>query len=175
MNINEIILIELTLDQLEVLKQISRKTFSEAFSSQNSEEDMLSYLNSAFSDERLTTELKEEQSKFYLAKYKEEAIGYLKINFGSAQTDINDKDAIELERIYLLSQFQGKGIGKKLLTQTINIAKQHEMKYLWLGVWEKNEQAIQFYKRNGFEIFNSHTFKIGNDIQMDHLMKLMVL
>jgi len=174
MNIDQLKLTELTLDDLEGLKQISRKTFSDAFSSENSKEDMLLYLNSAFSDEKLTAELKEEESKFYLAKYKEEAVGYLKINFGLVQTGIQDKDAMELERIYLLRQFQGKGIGKKLLTQTINIAKQCKMRYLWLGVWEKNEQAIQFYKRNGFEVFSSHTFKIGNDIQVEHLMKLIL-
>ncbi|MFK7904817.1 MAG: GNAT family N-acetyltransferase [Chitinophagales bacterium] len=174
MNIDQIELTKLTLGDLEELKQISRKTFSDAFSSQNSKEDILLYLNSAFNDEKLTIELKEEQSKFYLARYKEEATGYFKINFGSAQTDINDEDAMELERIYLLHQFQGKGIGKKLLKQAINIAKKCEMKYLWLGVWEENEQAIQFYKRNGFEVFNSHTFKVGNDIQVDHLMKLIL-
>lgn len=174
MNISEITLTKLNLEHLEKLKQISRQTFFEAFSSQNSEEDMRSYLDFAFSDEKLSTELKETQSEFYFAKYREEIIGYLKINFGSAQTDIKDQHAIELERIYLLNNFQGKGIGKMLLNLAIRIANDHKMKYLWLGVWEKNEQAIQFYKRNGFEIFDSHTFKIGNDVQMDHLMKLIL-
>ena len=106
------------------------------------------------------------------AKYKNETVGYLKINFGSAQTDLNDRDAMELERIYVLGKFQGKSIGKKLLTDVIQIAKKKEMNYLWLGVWKKNEKAIEFYKKQGFTTFNSHSFKMGTEIQTDLLMKL---
>ncbi|MGB0930145.1 MAG: GNAT family N-acetyltransferase [Chitinophagales bacterium] len=164
----------MTLVNLEELKQISRKTFSDAFASMNSKENMLLYLSTAFSDEKLSAELTEENSQFYFAKYREETVGYLKISFDSVQTDLQDKDAMELERIYIKSTFQGKGIGKKLLSQAISIAQKKKVNYIWLGVWDKNEKAIQFYKKNGFEIFSSYSFQMGNESQTDYLMTLIL-
>lgn len=174
MAISEIQLKKLTLSDLTELKNISQKTYSEAFSWGNSKENMISYLNSAFSNKQLKSEINEEQSVFYFAKIDYATVGYIKINFGSAQTDLKDDEAMELERIYVLEKFQGKKIGKKLLNYVIEIAKKRGMKYLWLGVWEKNEKAINFYKSQGFTTFNSHSFKMGNEIQNDLLMKLVL-
>jgi ribosomal protein S18 acetylase RimI-like enzyme len=55
------------------------------------------------------------------------------------------------------------------------IAKQNKVAYIWLGVWEKNERAINFYKKNGFVTFDTHIFKLGNEAQTDYMMKLEVV
>jgi len=99
-------------------------------------------------------------------------IGYIKINFGQAQTDIKDKKSIEIERIYVLKDFYGKKVGQILYNKALNIARQKKSEYLWLGVWEKNPRAIQFYKKNGFVEFDKHIFKLGNDEQTDIMMRL---
>jgi ribosomal protein S18 acetylase RimI-like enzyme len=99
-------------------------------------------------------------------------IGYLKINFGLAQTDFKEDDSIEIERIYVLSEFHGKEVGKKLLDKALEISKEKKAKTLWLGVWEKNYKAIRFYLKNGFVEFGNHPFILGDDIQTDILMKL---
>ena len=172
MKTEKIELRKLTLEDLFELKKIGRKTYSDAFYLQNSTENMLSYLNFAFSDERLTSELNEEQSEFYFARRDNETVGYLKMNFGSAQTDLKEEEAMELERIYLLIEFQAKGIGKQLLTHVIGMARKRGLNYLWLGVWKKNVRAVEFYKREGFVIFDTHSFKMGDEVQSDFLMKL---
>jgi ribosomal protein S18 acetylase RimI-like enzyme len=43
---------------------------------------------------------------------------------------------------------------------------------IWLGVWEKNHNAIGFYTKNGFITFDKHLFLLGDDQQTDLLMKL---
>jgi ribosomal protein S18 acetylase RimI-like enzyme len=40
----------------------------------------------------------------------------------------------------------GKGVGKALMQECINKAKELQMKSIWLGVWEQNERAIGFYQ-----------------------------
>ena len=172
MTINEIKLRKLTLADLAELKNISQKTYSDAFSWGNTEENMLLYLNSSFNTKKLESEIIENQSAFYFAKYKNETVGYLKINYGSAQTDVNDKDVMELERIYVMEKSQGKRIGEKSRSDVIQIAEKKAVNYLWLGVWGKNEKAIEFYKKQRFTTFNSHAFKMGTEIQTDLLMKL---
>lgn len=172
MNLEDVKLLKLTIENLDELKSISRQTYSDTFSWGNSAKNMQSYLDSAFSAQNLSKELKIRNSHFFFAQYKGQTIGYLKINLGSAQTDIQDEQAMELERIYVLKQFQGRGFGKILLTQIIELAKSQSLKYLWLGVWEKNKKAIRFYTNHGFEIFSSHKFIMGDDIQKDYLLKL---
>jgi ribosomal protein S18 acetylase RimI-like enzyme len=96
----------------------------------------------------------------------------LKINFGDAQTELKDNKSVEIERIYVLQAFQGKKLGQALYEKAISIAKEMKVKYVWLGVWEQNHRALQFYKKNGFVQFDTHIFKLGNDEQTDIMMKL---
>jgi diamine N-acetyltransferase len=167
-------IIRVTADDIEKLQKISRQTFSETFSSGNSEENMAKYLNEDFSLEKLTTELNDKNSEFYFAIIENNPIGYLKLNFGQSQTELKDDKAVEIERIYVLKGFHGKNVGQVLYEKAIQIAIQKEAEYVWLGVWEENPRAISFYKKNGFVEFDKHIFKLGDDEQTDILMKLQV-
>ncbi|MBP7822091.1 MAG: GNAT family N-acetyltransferase, partial [Saprospiraceae bacterium] len=99
-------------------------------------------------------------------------IGYLKLNFGSSQTELQDEKALEIERIYVSKEYHGKSVGQLLYDMAIQIAKQKNADYVWLGVWEENPRAINFYKKNGFVAFDKHIFKLGDDEQTDIMMKL---
>ena len=154
------------------LKEIGKRTFTETFSSENSEENMVEYLKNGFSNEKLQKELIDENAEFYFAELDGSVIGYLKVNFGPSQTEIKDENALEIERIYVLKEFQGKKVGQILYNKAMELAQTHHVDYVWLGVWEKNPRAIRFYKKNGFEAFDKHIFKLGNDEQTDILMKL---
>lgn len=162
---------KITLDDLELLQKIGRKTFEETFSDSNSEENMRNYLEEGFSKEKLTVELNNKNSEFYFALLNKEVIGYLKVNFGESQTELKDRKALEIERIYVSKEFHGKNIGQLLYDKAIQIAKQKNAEYVWLGVWEENLRAIRFYKKNGFVEFDKHIFKLGNDEQTDLMMK----
>jgi ribosomal protein S18 acetylase RimI-like enzyme len=153
------------------LQEISNKTFIQAFSNQNSQENMQKYLDENLSIQRLTNELMNSESLFYFARMDEEIIGYLKINFGVTQTDFKEDNSIEIERVYVSEEFQGKNVGQNLLNKAIEICGEKNAQFLWLGVWEKNYKAIRFYQKNGFVEFGNHPFILGDDIQTDILMK----
>ena len=157
---------------LKDLQSVSKITFKESFGDQNTPKDMEKYLREKFSEEQLLSEVDNPDSEFYLAKLNEEVVGYLKLNIGQAQTELKDDKGLEIERIYVLNKFIGKGVGKQLFNLTLNIANQKDSQYIWLGVWEKNERAINFYLKNGFVEFDKHVFVLGNDHQTDILMKL---
>lgn len=161
-----------SINHVDQLQKIGRQTFYETFSGSNTEENMKGYLDESFSKEKLEVELKTEDSAFYLAVIEETVIGYLKVNFGASQTELQDKNALEIERIYVLKEFQGKKVGQLLYDKAIEIAKQKAVKYVWLGVWEENARAISFYKKNKFIEFDKHVFKLGEDEQTDIMMKL---
>ncbi|WP_298792988.1 GNAT family N-acetyltransferase [uncultured Allomuricauda sp.] len=157
---------------LEKLVKISKETFIDAFEKDNDPEDFASYIHKAFNKEQLLSEMENKDTEFYFVFFGQELIGYLKLNKASAQSDIKDGQSLELERIYVMRQFQGKGAGKWLLDQVIQIARRATLSYIWLGVWEKNEAAIRFYLRHGFQQFGTHPYYIGKDKQTDFLMRL---
>lgn len=169
---NTIEIKKISLEEITQLQEIGRQTFKETFSESNSEENMKNYLEEGFSDEKLTAELIDENSEFYFAIFEKKVIGYLKINFGASQTELKDNNALEIERIYVSKEFHGKSVGQLLYTKAIEIATQKKSEYVWLGVWEENQRAIHFYKKNGFIEFDKHIFKLGNDEQTDIMMKL---
>ncbi|RNL80624.1 GNAT family N-acetyltransferase [Sinomicrobium pectinilyticum] len=161
-----------TLNDIEQLQQIGRQTFHETFSAGNTEENMANYLNEGFSTEKLTAELNDKNAEFYFATLDDNVIGYLKINFGQSQTELQDDKALEIERIYVLKEFHGKKVGQVLYEEAIQIAGRKNADYVWLGVWEENPRAIRFYEKNGFVPFDKHIFKLGDDEQTDIMMKL---
>ncbi len=103
-----------------------------------------------------------------------DCIGYIKLNFKQAQTELDDLNAMEIERIYLLQQFQGHNLGVMLLNKAKAIAAEYKCSYIWLGVWENNHQAIRFYRSNGFTAFSTHPFNFDGDMQTDILFKAMI-
>ena len=162
---------KVSLDEIEQLEEIGRLTFTETFAAENREENMRAYLE-GFSTDKLRSQLTNKNSEFYFAVIDGKIMGYLKINFGQAQTEIKDDNSLEIERIYVLKEFHGKKVGQELYKKAIEIAKRRDLDYVWLGVWEKNPRAIRFYEKNGFREFDRHIFKLGNDPQTDIMMKL---
>lgn len=163
---------KIDVDDVIQLQHISRTTFTETFAEHNSEEDLNNYLQEQLSLKKLVEELNNKYSEFYFASENERVIGYLKLNWEKAQTELIDEAAFEIERIYILKEYFGKGLGQFLLDNAITIGKAHAPSYIWLGVWEKNARAIRFYEKNGFKVFSSHLFTLGSDVQTDLLMKL---
>lgn len=160
------------LEDLQVLVDISRITFVVAFEKHNNPKDFKTYMNSAFSTEQLIKELLDVNTRFYLVYNGEDLVGYFKLNLNEAQTEPFGNTSFEIERIYVLEEFQGQQIGKQMLFKIIKMAKQEQMSFVWLGVWEMNTSAIRFYERYGFVKFDTHPYYIGNDKQTDWLMRL---
>ena len=159
------------MEDIDELRALSIQTYYETFAAMNTPENMEEYLNRAFDREKLRAELAYKSSMFFFLRSGGKPAGYLKVNEAPAQTDIHDPASLEIERIYVSGEFQGEGLGRYLMGQAIQIAVARKKKYVWLGVWEKNEKAIRFYKRNGFYQTGIHSFVMGEDIQTDYIMR----
>jgi ribosomal protein S18 acetylase RimI-like enzyme len=154
-----------------ILQQISIDTFRETFAATNDASDLQQYLDTSYSLTKLTAELMNPESSFYLLYEADVPVGYLKVNFGAAQTEKYDENTVELERIYLLAAYHGIGAGQFMLDSAIHFAKEAGAHFIWLGVWEHNQKAIRFYEKNNFVITGSHVFQLGTDMQTDLLMR----
>ncbi len=157
--------------EADTLLAFSKKTFYDFFAHLNEPEHMDTYSAIAFTTQSILEQLTNPNSEFYFAVDEGNIIGYIKLNFNNAQTEFQYSPALEVERIYVLADQHGKHIGKAMLDFAIGIGSNRCLDYVWLGVWEHNHKAIGFYEHNGFEIFGSHEFLLGNDRQTDLLMR----
>jgi ribosomal protein S18 acetylase RimI-like enzyme len=155
----------------ELIADLSRQTFYESFVVYNTKENMDKFMNEQFTKQKLINEVKQPWHIFFLAFINDELVGYVKMRDGSVPIDLLNESCLEIARIYSVQHTIGKGVGKKLMQTCHDIAKQKDKKILWLGVWEKNQRAIDFYAKWGFEKFSEQNFILGDDVQRDWLMK----
>lgn len=160
-----------SLDDILDLQKIYRQTFFETFSEQNSEENMRIFLDKVYSEEKLKSEIEDKESETFLAVENQKILGVLKINTGNAETESGLENSLEIQRIYILKESKGLGIGTVLMNLAEKKARELGVSFIWLGVWEKNFPAQKFYTDKGFRRFSEHAFVLGDDIQTDFLMK----
>jgi GNAT superfamily N-acetyltransferase len=162
---------KITVKESQELAHFSASTFYETFASCNTKEDMDMYLLEKCSEEKMAAELSEAGNHFFFARLNSEIIGHIKLRTSVFPSQLQTKNCIEIERIYVASTFQGKKIGAQLMQFCLNYAKDRHFSILWLAVWEHNSKAYEFYKKWGFEKFGDHIFILGKDNQNDILLK----
>lgn len=162
---------EATKDDSLLIANLSHQTFRDAFGPDNTKEDMDKFLKEQFTIGRLMMEVGSRDNYFFLAIIDDQPVGYIKIRDSLPPLSLGNKNAIEIARLYAITSSIGKGVGSALMKKAIDLAVEMKKSAIWLGVWEKNLRAIEFYKRWGFEKFGETDFLLGNDVQRDWLMR----
>lgn len=163
-----------TPDDAPMIAELSRRTFYDTFAQDNTPENMDKFMNEQFTHEALMKEVGDPANIFIIAEAGNETAGYARLRESQGPPSLEELPSIEIARIYALQTMIGRGIGNALMKRCIEIAYETGKRIIWLGVWEKNSRAIQFYEKWGFEKFDEHDFVLGDDVQRDWLMKKML-
>ncbi len=155
----------------ELIADISRKTFEETFAPYNTARDMEIFLKEQFTKESLMAEVGVSFNTFFLAYAGEQLAGYIKLRDRDSPKELNGIPSLEIARLYATSAVIGKGVGSTMMNHAIDVAVKKQKQVIWLAVWEKNQRALDFYSKWGFEIFGKQIFVLGTDLQKDWLMK----
>lgn len=161
-----------TTEDAKMLSELGAKTFYDTFAKDNTPENMEAYLKRSFSPEIQFHELSQPDVIFLIVEFEETPIGYAQLILNSKDDVIKGTRPLEIRRIYASQEYLGKGIGRELMQATISEARQRDCDCIWLGVWEKNQRAIEFYKKWGFREAGTHLFSVGDDPQNDFVMEL---
>lgn len=154
-----------------LLAELGARTFHDAFAAQNTPENMTAYLTKTFGPEQQRAELADPQNTFFIAEDDGVAIGYAQLRVGEPPACVSGSEAIELVRLYVSAKCQSSGVGGRLMDACLTEARQGGYQTIWLGVWQQNIRAKAFYERWNFAIVGEHIFQLGDDRQMDWLMK----
>lgn len=154
------------------LAKVAWQAFDEAFSDHpaNRPEDMKAYMEKAFSEETLRGEMSDPANIYFVAEISGELVGYSKLTDGATERCVGSSRPIELSRLYCLDAFIGTGIGRSLMQTCLEFAKSNGNDVMWLGVWEFNYRAQEFYAKFGFSRCGEHVFLLGTDAQTDWVM-----
>jgi len=155
----------------ELIADLSRRTFYDSFAAVNTKENMDEFLNVQFTRESLIAEVGAPDNIFLLAYLDDTVAGYARLLDKGSPKEMGHIPSIEVVRIYSEQAAIGKGVGKALMKAAIDTAIEKGRDWIWLGVWEHNQRAIDFYTKWGFEKFGEHIFFVGNDPQTDWWMK----
>lgn len=154
----------------EILADLSRETFLEAFAPFNTPENMHKFMEEQFTRAQLMEEVGREGLCFTLAFAGDTPAGYIKTRLWQDHPVIGEGPLLEISRIYSRKQYWGSGLGRLLMQEALGQAKVLALRRVWLGVWEQNPRAIRFYEKWGFKKVGEHDFLLGEDPQRDWLM-----
>lgn len=117
-------------------------------------EDCSFYINKFYNPKQLQKELLEKDSEYYFIIYNNKTVGICRIQFNKP-LNVN-KTEVYINRIYLGSEAQGKGVAKTIFNWIEIRAKEKKCELLWLKVMDTQKQAIKFYTKQDFKV-NSKT------------------
>ena len=157
--------------QAVLVTELARKTFMETYGETSNQENLQLYIAAHFTEEQIARELSDPVFRFYIAWINNSVAGFVKIRKDRQPKGIVGKNCLEIQRIYVLQEYQGFSIGKELMKLVKNIAKEEGDQVIWLQVWQQNEKAIQFYRKSGFVVYETHTFDFGKEIHQDFLLR----
>jgi diamine N-acetyltransferase len=155
----------------DALVTISHLCFLSAYAGQIDPQEALDYLSSTHSKDQLHKELLQPDIDYFFAFHQEKIAGFCMLKPNQTHVRLNNEPAVQLNRIYLLPEYWGKGIGEQLLLFSENYARQHQASWLWLQVWQENKRAIHFYEKKGFKPFGFMDFYLGNTVHADWIMR----
>jgi diamine N-acetyltransferase len=161
-----------TTEDAAMLSELGARTFYDTFAKDNTPDNLDAYLKKSFSAEIQFRELSEPDVIFLIAESEGIAIGYVQLVMNSKDESIRGINPLEIRRIYASQEYLGRGVGKELMQATISEARRRSCDCIWLGVWEKNQRARDFYKKWGFREVGTHVFSVGDDPQNDFVMEL---
>lgn len=137
-------------DDADLIAILASVTFYEAYFEQDAPDALAGYILESFPPELIRAELEDPNITYFLLFHDTYAVGYAKLRECPPGPGVTGKNAVALQRIYVVERFWKKGVGKVLLDHVIGEARQKGFDTLWLEVWEQNERALGFYEKQGF-------------------------
>lgn len=158
------------------LNELGRKTFLEKWVNQTSPQNMKIYLDENFTVNKIASELSNPDIIYVVAEENKRLVGFARLLFThpdvqetTPEVSFKSNKPIEISRIYVSPELIGQSIGAKMMYEIVSIARDNNCDLIWLGVWGEN-QAVNFYKKHGFQKAGTHKFMLGDQEDTDWVM-----
>lgn len=166
--------IKASIKHTELIAEIGKQSFLDSHKNCASKEELNHFVNENYTSKALLEELKNSKYYYHVIYLNNIAVGFSKIELDTPYKNEHDSGLAKLDRIYLLKEYHGKGLGAKLLEFNIQFSKTKKQNGIWLFTWVENKRAINFYLKEGFTVVGKHDYKISEThSNPNHIMYLM--
>ena len=152
-----------------LLIELGRTSFYEAFAEQTAPQDMEAHLQKAFDADEIREQLVSDRTLFLIAEVDDSAAGYAYLHPEEPPDCVTAPYPIKLTRFYLRRDYYGRNVGNSLMEACLDTVRSKGYQSVWLSTWELNHRANAFYKKWGFEIVGKAKFTVGSDVQKDFI------
>ena len=152
---------EATTKDIKVIREIAYATWPVTYGEILSKAQIDYMLGILYSEENLIDNLINKGHHFLLLKEGMNCLGFASYEHHYLNTNIT-----RLHKFYLLTEHQGKGMGKLMLDKIVALAKENRSDKLSLNVNRFNK-AFVFYQKMGFEIIADEDIPIGQGYLME--------
>ena len=149
------ILKPIKINEIFELQDIYLNSYTPIFSDHWDDDGMEIYLNRESDYNRLKSDIQNPFIEYYFIQQNKINVGIIKIKYQSSEL-FSELENCELEKIYILPEYSGKGLGRLAFSEIIKQTKKNGKKLVFLSVISSNKNAIGFYEKIGFE-FDSKT------------------
>ena len=157
------------------LAAFGARTFAETFEAMNTPQDMAAHLASNFGLAQQAAELEDPHTITVVVESDGQIIAYAQVRRQAPPENVKLEKPVELWRFYVDRAWHGRGVAQRLMEHAHAAAGELDGQFIWLGVWERNERAIAFYKKVGFTVVGAKQFQLGSDLQTDYVMAAAVI
>lgn len=144
--------------EADIIRRVGTLSYKEHFTEIWTNEGIETYLTSQFSSEKLSSDFTNNSTRYFISYFDNLPIGLLKVNLHKILPNSSKDYGLELEKIYLLKEFAGKGLGEILLQFVREFAIKNSEEIIWLDVLKTNTKAKSFYERYGFVVVGQLDF-----------------
>ncbi|ORA31361.1 GNAT family N-acetyltransferase [Mycobacterium aquaticum] len=160
---------------LPELAAVAAATFPLACPPSSTPENIAAFIAENLSEARFGDYLGDPERIVLVARDGEAIAGYAMLIRGVPDDDdvqraVVARPAIELSKIYVLPERHGAGAAAALVAEALQLATTQGFSSVWLGVNQKNERAQRFYRKHGFTVNGTKTFRLGAGIENDYVM-----
>jgi len=170
----EIKIIKASMDHYNEISFLGKETFNETFSYLFKPEVLDRYLQETFNSEKIKSSLSKETNHFFIVYLDNDPVGYAKIKENSFYDGIDDQNQLQLQKIYILSQYHGLGIGLEFMRTCKKFFEKFSPATVWLAVLESNIKAINYYKKCDFRETGKYHYSFEDSNFTYDVMKLKV-
>ena len=157
-------------DEAPQLSDLAIRTFRDTYAAETRPEDMDAYLANAYRPDGLAVELADPRHRWLVAEADGRLSGFSHLHDEETHEAVAAERPVLLAHLYLDRPYQGIGLGSALMRRSMAEARAAGHDVIWLGVWERNPKAVEFYRRWGFRPVGETPFDFGLERHRDIVM-----
>lgn len=158
-----------TISDAKKLSILFKQVYIQTYGIDGVSDEFANFITKQFAVERLEKLILEQPGNLIVAEYKGNLVGAVEIEFNK-KCPIDDIVGPELNKLYILEWFCGKGIGKKLLDCAENLIREKNQKLFWLWALETNTRAVRFYEKHDYKWIGDAAFQMEKNSYMNKVM-----